>query len=70
MKDDLYLDKSPLKMCSSMRYMSMPNIKLLSVATRKLRPMIKLDTNQPTNKHNGKNVGDIKMDQNKSFFSI
>jgi hypothetical protein len=29
LKDDLYLDLLPLKMCSSMRYTCMPNIKLL-----------------------------------------
>jgi len=30
LKDDFDLDLSPLKMCSSMRYTCMPNIKLLS----------------------------------------
>ena len=30
LKDDLDLDLSPLKLCSSMRYTCMPNIKLLS----------------------------------------
>ena len=37
LKDDL--DLSPLKMCSSMRYTCMPNIKLLSSILQKLWPM-------------------------------
>ena len=39
LKDDL--DLSPLKMCSSMRYTCMPNIKLLSSIMQKLWPMLK-----------------------------
>ncbi len=37
LKDDL--DLSPLKMCSSMRYTCIPNIKLLSSILQKLWPM-------------------------------
>jgi hypothetical protein len=39
LKDDL--DLSSLKMCSSMRYTCMPNIKLLSSIFKKLWPMLK-----------------------------
>ncbi len=35
LKDDLDLDLSPLKMCSSIRYTCMPNIKLLSSILQK-----------------------------------
>ena len=52
LKDDL--DLSPLKMCSSMRYICMPNIKLLSSILQKLLQMLKLaQTNRPTNQQTG-----------------
>ena len=41
LKDDL--DLSPLKMCSSMRYTCMPNIKFLSWILHKLWPMLKFE---------------------------
>ena len=51
LKDDLDLNLSPLKMCSFMRYICMPNIKLLSSILQKLLQMLKLaQTNQPTNR--------------------
>jgi len=39
LKDDL--DLSPLKICSSMRYICMPNIKFLSSIMQKLWSMLK-----------------------------
>ena len=46
LKDDLDLDLPPLKMCSSMRYTCMPNIKLLSSILQKLWPMLKFSDGQ------------------------
>ena len=40
---DLDLDLLPLKMCSSMRYTCMPNIKLLSSILQKVWPMLKFE---------------------------
>ena len=48
MKDDLDLDMFALKMCGFMKYICMPNMKSLPVLFQKLWPMLKLDTNKPT----------------------
>ena len=52
LKDDLDLDLSPLKMCSSMRYTCMPNMKLLSSILQKLWQNVKVwrkQTHKQTN---------------------
>ncbi len=49
LKDDFDHDLIPLKMCSSMRYTCMPNIKLLSLILHKLWLMSRFDANKQTN---------------------
>jgi len=46
LNDELDLDLSPLKMCSSMRYTCMPNMKLLPSILQKLCPMLKFSDGQ------------------------
>jgi len=54
LKDDLDLNKLPIKMCGLSRCICMPNIKSLSIMALKLWPMLKLSSNKQTNKQ-GKN---------------
>jgi hypothetical protein len=78
LKDDL--DLTLLKMCSTMRYTCMPNIKLLSSILQMLLQMLKFDANKHTNTQTngqGKNnmsptivVGDIKIHESHKTIKI
>ena len=57
MKDELDLDKLPLKMCGLSRCICMPNIKSLSVMAQKLWPMLKLSSNKQTDKQTNRQTG-------------
>jgi len=53
-KDDLDLDKLPLKMCGLSRCICMPNIKSLSVMAQKWWPVLKLSSNKQTDRQTNK----------------
>lgn len=59
LKSDLDLQCFWLKMCRSMRYICMPNMKFLSPLVQKLSPTLKFDTNTQTNRQGKNNMPPI-----------